>query len=69
MPQLAGINVDAISLGGLRTCIQLPAFDSALDMGCCPDSAVHRKQVLFTHAHMDQVAFSPTLRTRACLRV
>lgn len=55
MPQLAGINIDAISLGGLRTCIQLPAFDTAFDMGCCPDSAVHRTQVLFTHAHMDHM--------------
>lgn len=55
MLQLAGLEVDAISLGGLRTCIQLPGLDLAFDMGCCPDSAVNRSQVLFTHTHIDHI--------------
>ncbi|MEL6349191.1 MAG: MBL fold metallo-hydrolase [Myxococcota bacterium] len=53
--KLAGIDVDAISVGGMRTCIQLPSFDLAFDMGVCPPKAVHRGTVLFTHAHVDHM--------------
>lgn len=55
MLQLAGISIDAISTGGLATCIQLPGFDLAFDMGLCPRSAVARGTVLFTHAHVDHL--------------
>jgi ribonuclease Z len=55
MLQLAGISIDAISTGGLATCIQLPGFDLAFDMGLCPRSAVARAAVLFTHAHVDHM--------------
>lgn len=56
MLELAGIRIDAISIGGLRTCIQLPGMDLAFDMGCCPPSSVSRRNVLFTHAHTDHMA-------------
>jgi len=56
MLDLAGIRVDAISVGGLRTCIQLPEMNLAFDMGCCPPSSVSRRTVLFTHAHTDHMA-------------
>jgi len=70
MLRLAGIDVNAISLGGLRTCIQLPAMDLAFDMGCCPDSAVHRSKVLFTHAHMDHMgAVNMHCATRALMKL
>jgi ribonuclease Z len=52
---LAGIAVDALSIGGLETCIQLPGLDLAFDMGTCPPSAVHRSTVCFTHAHIDHM--------------
>jgi ribonuclease Z len=52
---LAGIAVDALSIGGLETCIQLPGLDLAFDMGSCPPSAVHRSTVCFTHAHIDHM--------------
>jgi ribonuclease Z len=52
---LAGIAVDAVSIGGLETCIQLPGFDLAFDIGRCPPSAVHRSTVCFTHAHIDHM--------------
>ncbi len=55
MLRLSGIAVDAISVGGMRTCIQLPGLDVAFDMGCCPRAAVHRRTVLFTHAHIDHM--------------
>ena len=55
MLQLAGLSIDALSTGGLATCIQLPGFDLAFDMGLCPRSAVARSTVLFTHAHVDHM--------------
>lgn len=56
MMELAGIEVDAISIGGMRTCIQLPRMGLAFDMGCCPPRAVSQQTVLFTHAHADHMA-------------
>lgn len=55
MLTLAGIPVDAISVGGLETCIQLPSYNLAFDIGRCPRSAVGRERVLFTHAHIDHL--------------
>ena len=55
MLNLAGIEIDALSVGGLRTCIQIPSMDLAFDMGVCPPRAVHRRTVLFTHAHVDHM--------------
>ncbi len=52
---LAGIEIDAISVGGLETCIHLPRHKVAFDIGRCPDSVVQRDRVLFTHAHMDHM--------------
>ncbi len=66
MIQLAGIAVDAVSVGGLQTCIQVPGWDLCFDIGKCPDSAVNRSTVLFTHAHMDHmggVAFHAATRS------
>lgn len=55
MLNLAGVAVAAISVGGLETCIELPGFNLAFDIGRCPRSAVHRDRVLFTHAHIDHL--------------
>jgi len=55
MLQLAGIAVDATSVGGLETCIQLPGLKLCLDIGRCPQTAVHKDTVLITHGHMDHI--------------
>jgi ribonuclease Z len=55
MPRLAGHRVEGLSVGGLETCIDLPELKLAFDIGRCPDSAVQRPTVLFTHAHMDHM--------------
>jgi ribonuclease Z len=55
MLNLSGFAIDAISIGGLETCIQLPGLDMAFDIGRCPRSAIHRSRILFTHAHMDHL--------------
>lgn len=47
--------VDAISVGGLETCIQLPGWNLAFDIGRCPPGAVRQDRVLCTHAHMDHL--------------
>lgn len=52
---VAGIAVDAVSVGGLETCIQLPGYGVAFDMGRARRSAVARRTVLFTHAHIDHM--------------
>ncbi len=70
MLNLAGIAVDALSIGGLETCIQLPGLDLAFDMGHCPPSAVHRSTVCFTHAHIDHMgSVAHHCATRALTRL
>ena len=55
MPTLAGHVVRGLSIGGLETCIDLPGFKVAFDIGRTPDFAVSRERILFTHAHMDHM--------------
>ena len=55
MLQLGGIAIDAISTGGLETCIQLPGLGLAFDIGRCPFPAVARPTVAFTHSHVDHL--------------
>lgn len=56
MLQLAGIDVEAVSIGGVETCIDLPGFKVAFDLGRAPDFAVSRETVAFTHAHVDHLS-------------
>lgn len=56
---LAGHVFEALSIGGIETCFQLPSFDCCLDIGRCPGSAVARSRLLLTHAHMDHAAGLP----------
>jgi ribonuclease Z len=55
MPRLAGHRVEGISVGGVETCIDCPELKLCFDIGRCPDEAVNRPTVLFTHAHMDHM--------------
>lgn len=52
---IAGVDVHAISVGGLETCIELPKWSLAFDIGRCPPSAIHHKRILFTHPHIDHM--------------
>jgi len=52
---LAGIELRALSVGGLETCFWLPRWKVALDIGRCPLEVVDCRTVLFTHAHMDHL--------------
>jgi ribonuclease Z len=53
--ELAGHCIEAISVAGMETCIQLPGLDLCFDIGRCPPGAVARSTVLFTHAHIDHM--------------
>lgn len=53
--RLAGVDIEARSIGGIETCIQLPRMNVAFDIGRCPQSAVRQRTVLFTHSHIDHM--------------
>jgi ribonuclease Z len=53
--QLAGIDVRAVSVAGLETCIALPGFRIAFDIGRGHGDAVRNHTVLFTHTHIDHI--------------
>lgn len=55
MPRLANILVEGVSVGGLETFIDCPEWKLGFDIGRCPDVAVNRPTILFTHAHMDHM--------------
>jgi len=56
---LAGWEIDALSIGGIETCFQVPALDLALDIGRCPPGAETRATLLLTHGHLDHAAGLP----------
>jgi ribonuclease Z len=69
--ELAGIEVEALSIGGIETCIHLPRMKVAFDIGRCPPEVVKVETVLFTHAHMDHmggVAFHTSTRALRNMR-
>ncbi len=57
--ELAGLQVEALSVGGIETSYQVPAFDVAIDIGRCPPSAVRMGTLLLTHGHIDHAAGLP----------
>jgi ribonuclease Z len=52
---LNGLELRALSVGGLETCHWLPRWKVAFDIGRCPLEVVDCRTVLFTHAHMDHL--------------
>jgi ribonuclease Z len=52
---LNGLELRALSVGGLETCLWLPRWRVAFDIGRCPLEVVDCRTVLFTHAHMDHL--------------
>ena len=44
------------SVGGLGTCVQVPAWRIALDLGRGPMGIERASTVLFSHAHVDHMA-------------
>ncbi len=53
--ELGGQHVQALSIGGFETCIDLPDLGVAFDVGRAPQWAVKRRTILFTHSHIDHM--------------
>jgi ribonuclease Z len=59
---LGGYAIEGLSIGGQETCIIIPEFKCAFDIGRCPTRAIHQNFVFITHAHLDHIVgfFSTT---------
>ncbi|MEO1233996.1 MAG: MBL fold metallo-hydrolase [Myxococcota bacterium] len=55
----AGQVIHALSIGGIETCFEIPAYDCNLDIGRCPPGALRRNRLFLTHAHMDHAGGLP----------
>lgn len=51
----AGIALEGESVSGIGTCIAVPQYDIVFDVGICPKSAAHCRNVLITHSHIDHI--------------
>jgi len=52
---LDGLEVRGVSVGGLETCLEVPRWKLAFDLGRCASTTVGCHTVLFTHAHADHM--------------
>ncbi|MEM9883838.1 MAG: MBL fold metallo-hydrolase [Planctomycetota bacterium] len=53
---LPPFRVEGISIAGEESCVHLPEFDVAFDIGLCPRAALSSNVVALTHGHMDHAA-------------
>eukprot|EP00238_Polyblepharides_amylifera_P001309 CAMPEP_0196571678 /NCGR_PEP_ID=MMETSP1081-20130531/1824_1 /TAXON_ID=36882 /ORGANISM="Pyramimonas amylifera, Strain CCMP720" /LENGTH=299 /DNA_ID=CAMNT_0041888711 /DNA_START=193 /DNA_END=1088 /DNA_ORIENTATION=+ len=53
---VGGFQIEGLSVGGQETCIILPQYKVAFDIGRCPQRAVYMDTVLFSHTHLDHVS-------------
>lgn len=52
---LAGLALRGVSIGGVETSLEVPAWALAFDLGRGPEAAASAATVLFTHAHADHM--------------
>lgn len=55
---LEGYNIEGVSIGGHETCVIVPEFKCAFDIGRCPARAVAMNNLFITHAHLDHIVSS-----------
>jgi ribonuclease Z len=53
--KVGGLTLHAVSVAGKETCIEVPSWKLAFDIGRCPPSSVRAQTVLFTHSHIDHM--------------
>ncbi|KAF7831694.1 tRNase Z TRZ2, chloroplastic [Senna tora] len=56
---LEGYAIEGISIGGQETCVIIPEFKCAFDIGRCPTRAIQQNFVCITHAHLDHIGGLP----------
>jgi ribonuclease Z len=59
-----GLTIEGLSVGGLETCLELPAYRLAFDLGSMRASTARLSTVLFTHAHIDHLGAVATHAAR-----
>ena len=58
---LEGFSIEGLSVGGHETCVIIPDFKCAFDIGRCPSRAIQQSFVFITHAHLDHIVWPPSI--------
>lgn len=62
-----GYSIEGVSVGGHETCLIVPEFKCAFDIGKCPSRAIQQNFVFITHAHLDHIVSSHVQSPRLTL--